>query len=97
MKYIVHIEIEPTVGKELEDNLERIQEMIAKWQAHKPIGMYFSMVRRTVTVILEADNENAFFPALHATWRITKSYPEVHPVGDLDEFPEMLKRAGIGG
>jgi len=97
MKYIVHIEIDPTVGKEMEDNPQRIQELIAKWQAHDPIGMYFSLVRRTVTVIVEADNEDAFFAALHATWRTTKSYPDVHPVGDVDEFPEMLKRAGVGG
>ena len=97
MKYIVHVEIEPTVGNELEANPQSIQELIAKWQAHKPIGMYFSLARRTVTVILEADNEDAFFPALHATWRIAKSYPDVHPVGDVDEFPEMLKRAGVGG
>ncbi|MGD8608984.1 MAG: hypothetical protein PVH21_16920 [Myxococcales bacterium] len=97
MKYIVQIEIEPTVGNELEDNPQRIRDMIAKWQAHNPIGFYFSLARRTVTVILEADNEDAFFPALHATWRITKSYPDVHPVGDVDEFPEMLKRAGVGG
>jgi hypothetical protein len=96
MKYIVHIEIEPTAGNELEDNPQLIQELIAKWQAHDPIGLYFSLTRRAISVILEADNEDAFFEALHATWRATKTYPDVHAVADVGEFPEMLKRAGIG-
>jgi hypothetical protein len=97
VKYIIHTEIGPAAGNEMEDDPQRLQELIAKWQAHEPIGMYFSLVRRTVTVILEAENENSFFEALHATWRVTKSYPDVLPVADIHEFPEVLKRAGVGG
>lgn len=97
MKYIVQCEIEPGVGKELEDNPQVIQDIITKWQSHKPIGMYFSLTRRSITVILEADSEDAFFEPLHATWRATDSYPDVNAVADVNDFPKLLKRVGIGG
>ena len=96
MKYIVQIEIDPDVGAEVENNPQVIQQLIGQWQAHKPIGMYFSLTRRAVTVILEAASEDAFLEALHATWRATRSYPDVHPVADLAEFPKVLKRVGVG-
>ena len=70
---------------------------MGKWQAHNPIGMYFSIFRRRVTVILEANNEDAFFEALHATWLITRNYPEVWPVVGADEFPAIMQRLGVGG
>ncbi|MFN8548743.1 MAG: DUF3303 family protein [Candidatus Eisenbacteria bacterium] len=95
MKYMVQVEIDPQAGVTIEDNPQLIQEMIGKWQAHKPIGMYFSLTRRSVTVILEASNEDAFLEALHATWRVVKSYPNVHPVADVNEFPQILKRVGV--
>jgi len=97
MKYIVQAEIDPVIGNELEDEPQIIQGLIAKWQAHKPIGFYFSLTRRNITVILEADSEDAFFEALHATWRATLSYPDVYPVADVAEFPQVLERAGMGG
>lgn len=97
MKYIVQIEIDPSVGSGLEDNPKVIQDLIGRWQTHKPVGMYFSLTRRSVTIILEAASEDTFFEALHATWRITHSYPVVHPVASVEEFPALLKRAGIGG
>jgi hypothetical protein len=96
MKYIVQIEIDPDAGLEIESQPEMIQEIIDKFQALKPSGMYFSLTRRCVTVIVDVANEDAMFEALHATWRNTKSYPDVWPVADLDGFPEILKRAGIG-
>jgi hypothetical protein len=97
MKYIVQVEIDPSVGIQLEDNPEVIQALIAKWQAHEPIGQYFSLTRRTITVILEAEDEGAFFDALHATWRAAKTYPDVYPVADVEEFPDLLRSVGIGG
>lgn len=96
MKYIVQCEIDPGPGKELEDNPQVIREIIAQWQSHKPIGMYFSLTRRAITVILEAESEDAFFEPLHATWRATNSYPDVSAVADVDRFPALLKRVGIG-
>lgn len=97
MKYIIQTEIDPDIGADLEDNAQIIQELVAKWQAHKPIGLYFSLTRRTITVILDAESEDAFFETLHATWRATMSYPDVYPVADAEEFGTLLKRAGIGG
>jgi hypothetical protein len=97
MKYVVQTEIAPGIGTELEDNPKVLRGLVAKWQAHKPIGMYFSLTRRTITVILEADSEDRFFEALHATWRATNSYPDVYPVADATEFPGLLKRVGLGG
>ena len=73
------------------------QDLTSKWQAHNPVGMYFSLTRRSITIILEAESEDRFFEALHATWRITQTYPVVHPVASVEEFPALLKRAGIGG
>lgn len=96
MKYIVHLEIDPDAGFELENNPKLIQDLMAKWQVHKPIGMYFSLTRRTITIILEAANEDTFFEALHATWRAVKEYPDVFPVATADEFPKILARVGIG-
>jgi hypothetical protein len=96
MKYIVQVEIDPDTGLEMEEHPEQIQEVISKFQALNPIGMYFSLTRRSVTVIVDVPNEDAIFEALHTSWRITESYPEVWPVMDLQEFPELLRRAGIG-
>lgn len=94
MKYLIQIEIDPEIGNELEAAPETIQEVVGQWQAHNPIGMYFSLTRRSITVILDAPNEDAFFEALHTTWRITHDYPDVQPVADAEEFPKLLERAG---
>jgi hypothetical protein len=96
MKYVVLADIDPEVGADLEDEPEKIQEIIEKWQAHNVIGMYFSLTSRRLTIIVEADNEDEFFDALHATWVLTLDYPEVYPVVDVDGFPDLLARAGVG-
>ena len=96
MKYIVQVEIDPDTGTELEASPEKIQEVIGAWQALNPIGMYFAITRRAVTIILEAANEDAFFEPLHKTWVMSGNYPEVWPVASGEEFPSLLKRVGIG-
>ena len=96
MKYIIQVEVDPDIGTELEGSPEKIQGMIEKWQALSPIGMYFSMTRRAITIVLEADNEDAFFEALHATWILAGSYPDVWPVADVDEFPALMSRLSMG-
>ena len=95
MKYLIQIEVDPETGTELEGNPQQIQEMMGAWEALNPIGMYFAMTRRAVTVILEAANEDAFFEALHKTWVVSGNYPEVWPVASGEEFPSMLKRTGV--
>ncbi len=96
MKYIVQIEIDPDVGADIESRPQEIQEVVGKWQALNPIGMYFHTTRRAVTIIVDVPNEDAMFEALHRTWQIMSTYPEVSPVVDGQEFPQLLKRAGIG-
>ena len=96
MKYIVQAEVAPEVGTQIEEQLEKVQGLIQKWQAHKPIGMYFNLTRRAMTVILEAPNEDAFFEALHATWVVTNSYPDVSPVASVEEFEAIVGRLGLG-
>ncbi len=95
MKYIVQAEISPEVGGEMEAQPERIQEWMQKWQALNPINMYFGMTRRVVTIIVDVPNEDAMFEAVHSTWVLTKSYPNIWPVGDATEFPSLLKRSGL--
>ena len=97
MKYIVQIEVDPEVGNEVEGHPEDIQKVVGAWQAHNPLGMYFYLNRRAITVILEAPDEDTFFDALHATWVVTESYPEVSPVVDDSEFPALLQRVGVTG
>jgi len=97
MKYIVQIEIAPGPGAALEADPSKIQAVVGKWQALNPIGMYFSITRRSVTVIVDVPNEDAMFEALHTTWVIAESYPDVRPVADASEFPQLLQRAGVGG
>ena len=96
MKYIIQVEVNPKVGGEVESNPAMIQEVMGAWRALNPIGMYFSMTRRAVTIILDANNEDDFFEALHKTWVMSKSYPSVTPVVGADEFPAMLQRVGVG-
>ena len=96
MKYIVQIEVDPETGVEVEGNPAKLQELMGKWQALNPIGMFFSLSRRAVTVIVDVPNEDAIFEALHATWVLTKDYPDVSPVVSGEEFLSLLKRAGIG-
>ena len=97
MKYIIQAEIDPETGIEVEARPDKLQEMIGKWQALNPIGMYFSLTRRAITIIVDVPNEDAFFEALHYTWGLAKDYPEVWPVTDVDEFPAILQRIGVGG
>jgi len=95
MKYIVHVEIDPETGLEVEAKPEKLQEWIGKWQALNPIGMYFALTRRAITIILDVPNEDALLEVLRSTWVIAKSYPDVWPVGDASEFPAMMKRIGL--
>lgn len=97
MKYIVQAELDPVTGMEVEAQPEKIQELIGKWQALNPIGFYFNLTRRAITVIVDVPNEDAMFEALHYSWVLTQDYPDVSPVASVDEFPEILKRAGVAG
>jgi hypothetical protein len=96
MKYIVQVEIAPSAGAAVEADPAKIQMILAKWQALNPMGMYFSLTRRAFTVIVDVANEDAMFEALHATWLAAEAYPNVWPVADVQEFPQLLQRAGIG-
>ena len=96
MKYVVQIEVDPETGADMEAQPAKIQEAIGKWQALKPIGMYFSMTRRAITIVVDVPNEDAMFEALHATWVLASTYPDVWPVVGAEEFPALLQRAGIG-
>ena len=95
MKYIIQAEVDAETGVEVEANPEKIQELIGKWQALNPIGMYFNLTRRAMAIIVDVPNEDAFFEALHATWVITRDYPDVSPVATVDEFPALMQRAGL--
>jgi len=97
LKYIVQVEVDPEIGVQLEAEPQRIHEWIGKWQALNPIGMYFSLTRRAVTIIVDVPNEDAMFEALHATWVLTESYPDVVPVADASEFPSLMQRLGMRG
>jgi hypothetical protein len=96
MKYVVQVEIDPEAGTSIEGDPATMQKVLGTWQALNPIGMYFSMTRRAITIIVDVPNEDAMFEALHATWVGTDSYPEVWPVAGMEEFPDMLRRVGIG-
>ena len=95
MKYIVQVEIDPDTGVDVEAQPDKIHELMVKWQALNPIGMYFNTTRRAMTIIVDVPNEDAIFEALHATWVLTRSYPDVAPVVSGEEFPALLKRAGV--
>jgi hypothetical protein len=95
MKYIIQAEIDPETGAQMEADMKKIQEWVGEWQSLKPIGMYFATTRRAITIILDAPSEDAFFEALHATWVLTKSYPDVWPVVSAEEFPAIAERSGL--
>ena len=95
MKYIVQLEISGEVGIEVEAQPHKIQELVGKWQALNPIGMWFHTSRRAVTVVVDVPNEDAMFEALHASWVLFKDYPTVSAVVGGEEFPSLLKRAGV--
>ena len=97
MKYVVQIEVSPEAGEAAEADPAKIQKIMSGWQALNPIGMYFSLTRRAMTVIVDVPNEDGMFEALHATWVATHSYPDVSPVVGAEEFPQILKRLGLGG
>ena len=96
MKYLLQADVDPWAGAELEAQPTNIEEIMGKWQALNPIGMYFSLVRRRVTIVVDVPSEDTLLEALHATWVRTKSYPEVWPVVGGEEFPAMMQRLGIG-
>ena len=97
MKYIIQAEIDPETGLDVEAQPEKLQEMIGQWQALNPIGMYFALTRRAITIIVDVPNEDALFEALHGMWNLGKDYPDVWPVASVEEFPALLQRVGIGG
>ena len=92
MKYIVQVEIDPETGLEVEANPKKLQDWMEKWQALNPIGMYFALTRRAVTVIVDVPNEDTILEVLHSTWVLAKSYPDIWPVGDASEFPALMQR-----
>ena len=92
MKYIVQVEVDPETGVEIEAHPEKMQEWVGKWQALNPIGFYFGITRRVNTIILDVPNEDAMIEVLRSTWVLTKSYPDVWPVGDASEFPTIMQR-----
>lgn len=95
MKYVVQMELDPFTGVEVEANPQNLQAMLGKWQALEPLGMYFSLDRRAITAIVDVPNEDALFEALHAAWVVNKSYPRISPVVSVEEFPQLLQRAGV--
>ena len=95
MKYIIQVEVDPEAGAEVEANPDQIREVMGKWQALNPIGMYFCLTRRAMTIVVDVPNEDAMFEALHTTWVVIKSYPDVWPVVDAQEFPGILRRVGV--
>ena len=97
MKYVIIADVSPEVGARLEANPAEIEGLLGKWQAHNPIGMYASLAKRRLLIILDAVNEDAFFEALHATWVAFESYPEVWPVVGMEEFGAIMQRVGITG
>ena len=97
MEYIIQAEIDPETGLDVEAQPEKLQEMIGQWQALNPIGMYFALTRRAITVIVVVPNGDALFEALRGLGGLAKDYPEVLPVASVEDFPALLQRAGIGG
>lgn len=95
MKYIIQAEVDPIAGMEMEAQPERMQKAIGELQALNPIGMYFYTTRRGFAAVVDVPNEDALLEALHEAWTVTKSYPEVIPVIDAEEFPSLLKRVGL--
>ena len=95
MKYIVQIEVDPETGVDIEGSPEKIHELMEKWQTLNPIGLYFSLTRRAITVIVDVANEDAMFEALHATWVVAKDYPDVSPVVSAEESPAIMQRLGM--
>ena len=96
MKYVVQMELPPEFAPEVEQTPQQMEEWIGKWQALNPIGMYFHLTRRAVTVIVDVPDEDALFEALYASWILGKTYPSVSAVADVSEFPKLLERVGIG-
>lgn len=96
MKYIVQVEVDPDAGDLIEGDPATMQKVLGAWQALNPIGMYVSLTRRAITIIVDVPNEDAMFEALHATWVGASTYPEVWPVATMDEFPDLLQRVGLG-
>jgi hypothetical protein len=92
MKYLVHVEIDPESGLEVEAQPKKLEEWIGKWQALSLIGMYFCLTRRAVTIILDVPDEDAMFEAIHSTWILAKSYPDIWPIADASEFPALMQR-----
>ena len=96
MKYVVQVEIDPEAGESIEGDPATMQSVLGGWQALNPIGMYAALTRRALTIVVDVPNEDAMFEALHATWVGTGSYPEVWPVASMEEFPDLLRRVGLG-
>lgn len=94
MKYVVQIEI--PAHNRVEDDPEKVQSLVAAWQKLNPIGMYFSVARRSVTVIVDVPNEDAMFEAVFETWTTVEEYADINPVVGVDEFPALLQRTGRG-
>ena len=90
----MQVELDPDVGAEVEENLTDLQQWMGAWQALDPIGMYFAITRRAVTIIVDLPNEDAMFEAIQHTWVFTRSYPEVWPVADSTEFGGLMQRLG---
>lgn len=90
------MEIDAQNPVETEIGAERIEQWIGKWQALNPIGIYFSLTRRSATIIVDLPNEDAMFEALYDTWMLSKNYPSVTPIVGVEEFGSIMQRIGLG-
>ena len=95
MKYLVQVEIDAQNPVETLVGAERIEQWIGKWQALNPISFYFSLTRRSATIIVDVPDEDAMFEALYDTWMLSNSYPSVTPVLGVEEFGSMMQRIGL--
>ena len=96
MKYVVSANFPAEYMPEHENTPQQIEEWIGKWQALNPIGFYFGLTHRHITVIVDVPNEDAMFEALYATWVLGKVYPSVTPVAEASEFGSIMARIGLG-
>lgn len=92
MRFAIQFDVPIDVGNAFEKD-PRAGEILAKiFEPIKPEAAYFCTTRRYGIIIVNAESQDELSKIVFPIWHNFKTYPQVDPVINLEEFPETFKQ-----
>lgn len=94
MRFAIQFEIPVDVGNALEKDPKAAELIAGLFETMKPEAAYFCSTRRYGIIFVNADSQDELSKIVFPIWHNFKTYPQVDPVRNIEEFPEALKQLG---